>query len=92
MTIEGSRENLTIPGEVLKELAVEASDKGFDVHIDARGEDAVAAAFEALAAARSAGYKKNALILVHSPVTDADELSDNCYHLGVTEITRQPVQ
>lgn len=90
LAVEGSRENMTIPGEVLKELAVESSDKGFDVHIEARGEDAVSAAFKALAAARTAGYKKNALTLVHSPVDDADELSDNCYHMGITEIIRTP--
>jgi len=88
LTVESDGENLTIPGEVLKELAVESSDKGLDVHIEARGEDAVTAAFEALAAARSAGYKKNALTLVHSPDSEAEELSDNCYHLGITEIVR----
>ncbi|HWQ80354.1 MAG TPA: amidohydrolase family protein [Anaerovoracaceae bacterium] len=90
LIVEGSEENLSVSDEVLRELCVEAGDKGFDVHIDAWGEEAVSEAVEALAAARSAGYKKNEFTLVHDPVSDPGELSDTCYHLDVTEIVRTP--
>jgi len=51
--------------ELLKTLAVQASDKGFNFHIDAIGEDAVSQAFEAVYLARSEGYKKNHFIIAH---------------------------
>ncbi len=92
LILEGDEENLSITDEVLSELCVEAGDKGFDVHIDALGEDAVDAAMDALSSVRSAGYKKNALVLAHDEVSDPQELKDNCYHLDITEsaCTLQP--
>lgn len=90
--LEGDEDSLSITDEVLRELCVEAGDKGFDVHIDALGEDATEAAMDALSAVRSAGYKKNALVLAHDEVADPQELTDNCYHLDITEAgcTLQP--
>jgi N-acyl-D-aspartate/D-glutamate deacylase len=85
LILECDEENLSIADEVLRELCVEAGDNGFDVHIDAMGEDAVDAAMEALSAVRSAGYKKNALILAHDEVSGQQELSDSCYHLDISE-------
>lgn len=84
-TLEGASDELNISGDLLKELCVEAGDKGFNVHVDASGDDAVSAAACALGAIRSAGYRKNALTLVHGPVSDSKELSDTCYSLGITE-------
>jgi predicted amidohydrolase YtcJ len=85
LLLEGDEENLSISEDVLGELCIEAGDKGFDVHIDALGEDAIDAALEAMSAARSAGYKKNALVLAHDETADPQELKDNCYHLDITE-------
>lgn len=85
IVLDGDEESLSISDEVLRELCVEAGDKGFDVHIDALGDDAADAAMEALSAVRSAGYKKNALILAHDEVSDPEELKDNCYHLDIAE-------
>lgn len=92
LVLEGDEENLSISDEVLSELCVEAGDKGFDIHIDALGEDAVDAAMEAMSSVRSAGYKKTALTLAHDEVSDPQELKDNCYHLDIAEVscTLQP--
>jgi len=85
MIVGGDEENLSISSDVLRELCVEAGDKGFDVHIDALGEDAVDWSIEAMGAARTAGYKKNALILAHSEVADPQTLTDDCYQLDIAE-------
>ena len=92
LVLEGEEENLSITDEVLSELCVDAGDKGFNIHIDALGEDAVDAAMDAMSAARSAGYKKNALVLAHDEVSDPQELKDSCYHLDIAEspCTLQP--
>jgi predicted amidohydrolase YtcJ len=83
--LEGNEENLTISEEILSEYCMDASDKGFDIHIDATTEDAVDEAMDALTSARSAGYKKNAMILAHDPVDDPKELSDSCFHSDIKE-------
>ena len=85
LVVEGAEETLSISAEVLRELCLEAGDKGFDVHIDALGEDAVDKAVEAIGATRSAGYKKNNFTLAHDHVQEPQELADTCYHLGVNE-------
>ncbi len=85
LTVEGAVDTLSISEEVLKELCLEAGDRGFNVHIDALGEAAVDVAAEALGATRSAGYKKNAFTLAHDPVSNPKELSDACYQNDITE-------
>jgi predicted amidohydrolase YtcJ len=85
LIVEGDEETLSISEEVLGELCLEAGDKGFDIHIDALGEDAVNEVVEALSATRSAGYKKNTFTLAHDQVREPQELTDTCYHLGVSE-------
>lgn len=86
LVVESKGETLSVSGAVLKELCTEAGDKGFDVHIDALDEAAVSEAVEALAATRSAGYKKNAFTLAHEPVSAQEELADTCFQLGIAEI------
>ena len=85
LVVEGTEEALSISGEALRELCLEAADKGFHVHIDALGTAAVAEALEAMGAIRSAGYKKNALILAHDPVSDPEELTNTCCYLNINE-------
>lgn len=85
LIVENSGEALTISNEALRELCLEAGDKGFDVHIDALDETAISEAIEALGATRSAGYKKNAFTLAHGPVSSPEELTDTCCQLGITE-------
>lgn len=83
LIVEAAGESLSISEEVLKELCLEAGDKGFDVHIDALGEAAAAAAIEALGATRSAGYKKNSFTLAHDSSSESKELSDACYQMDI---------
>lgn len=85
LVVESRGEALSVSGSVLKALCMEAGDKGFDVHIDALDEAAVSEAVEALAATRSAGYKKNAFTLAHEPVSAQEELADTCFQLGIAE-------
>lgn len=94
LVLSGGGGNFSISEEVLHDLCMEAGDKGFDVHIDALGEDAVAEAVEAMGAARSAGYKKNALTLAHDEVGDPKELAETCCRLGISEsgLTLGPIE
>ncbi len=85
LLVEGSEEALSISGESLRDLCMEAGDKGFHVHIDALGAAAVAEALDAMSAIRSAGYKKNTLILAHDPVSDPEELTNTCCYLNIIE-------
>ena len=84
LVLESSGDNWSISEEVLREFCLEAGDKGFDVHIDAQGEAADMAA-EALGSARSAGYRKNSLVLAHDMVGDSKELSDTCLQMNISE-------
>lgn len=90
LVVSGTGENFTISEEVLEALCLEAGDRGFDVHIDTWGEDAVDAAVDAMSATRSAGYKKSAFTLVHDQNSGSNDLTDTCYHLDITEIIRDP--
>ena len=85
LILSGEEENFSISEDVLHDLCLDAGDKGFDVHIDALGEAAVDEAVEAMGAARSAGYKKNALTLARDDVADPKELAETCYHLDINE-------
>lgn len=85
LMVESSGDELSLSQEILEELCLEAGDKGFDVHIDAMGEAAIDASFQALASTRSAGYKKNAFTLAHSPVSGQAELTDNCIQANISE-------
>lgn len=85
LVLSGEEENFSISEDVLYDLCMEAGDRGFDVHIDALGEAAVAEAVDAMGAARSAGYKKNALTLAHGEAADPKELAETCYRLDITE-------
>lgn len=85
LIVENTGETLTISEEVLKELCIEAGDKGFDVHIDALGAAAIAEAAEALSTVRASGYRKNAFTLAHEPIAESKELSDTCYQMDIRE-------
>ena len=79
---EGSN---SISYDNLKALCLEASDKGFDVHIDAIGKEAVFEAVEVLEAARSSGYRKNAFTVAHNCILDPEELSDTGFRSDIKE-------
>ena len=67
LIFDTSGENkLNVSSDLLKILSIQASDKGFDVHIDAVGKEAVANAFQAVFLARAAGYKNNHFTIAHS--------------------------
>lgn len=59
-------ENMQVSPDLLKILAIQASDKGFDLHIDTIGKGAISDAFEAVFLARAAGYKRAHFTIAHS--------------------------
>ena len=59
-------ENMQVSTDLLKILAIQVSDKGFDLHIDAIGKGAVSDAFEAAFLARAAGYRRTHFTIAHS--------------------------
>jgi len=58
---------------LLKTLAVEATDQGFDIHIDTVGEEAISKAFELTAIARASGSKKAHFTIAHTHDLTSDE-------------------
>lgn len=92
LIVDGEGESRVLSRDGLRELCMEAGDRGFDVHIDAVGEAAVNDAVEALSATRSAGYKKNAFVIardLREPVSDPEELADAFarYDISETDLT-----
>ena len=69
----------------LKELCLEAGDKGYHIHIDAVGDDAVVSAVQALEATRAAGYKKNAFTIAYDPSVNIEELVEAGIRPDITE-------
>ncbi len=77
LVVDRTAEPYALSEEILRELCLEACDKGFDLHIDALGEDAVLEAIEVFAATRSAGYKKSSYTLAHDKSVHLEELTDS---------------
>ena len=75
----------SISEENLRVLCLEAGDKGFDIHIDAMGEDAVLDTVDALEATRSAGYKKNTFTLAYDQLSDSEDLEDTFNRQNINE-------
>ncbi len=85
LIMAGEGESSPLSGDVLRELCMDAGDRGFDIHIDAVGEAAAYDAVDALSAPRSAGYKKNAFVLALDPVSDSQELADACAQYDIVQ-------
>ena len=76
LVIDRTPEIRSISENILRELCLEAGDKGFDLHIDAIGQDAVIESFKAMEATRAAGYKKNSFTLAYDMEIRPEELTD----------------
>jgi len=61
--------------KLLKNLAVRASDQGFDIHIDTIGKKSIAKAFELTAIARASGSRKTHFTIAHTDELSPEELS-----------------
>ena len=66
----------SISPDALKTLARAASERGFDVHIDAAGREGLAAAFAAAAFSRAAGYNHNRFTIAHADGLTREETED----------------
>ena len=64
--LEDAPSSARVSADLLKILAIKASDKGFNIHIDAVGKGAMAEAFEAVFLTRAAGYRKIHFTIAHS--------------------------
>jgi predicted amidohydrolase YtcJ len=85
LVVDRTAEAVSISGNVLKGLCLEAGDKGFDIHIDAIGKDAVIEAVEVLEATRAAGYKKNSFTIAHDHDLTSEELADTTFRQDIKE-------
>lgn len=70
---------------ILNDICMEAGDKGFNVHIDAVGKDAVFEAIEALESVRAAGYRKNSFTIAHDEIFNPEELADTSFRQDIKE-------
>lgn len=64
---------LNISRENLMDICIEAGDKGFDVHIDAVGCQALIHSWEAITRMRRAGYRRTTAVIAHKE--DLDEIN-----------------
>lgn len=85
LVVDRTDESPLISDETVKELCYEAGDKGFDIHIDAIGPDAIVAAIEAMEATRAAGYKKNSFTLAYDHAIDLEDLFEHGIRSDITE-------
>ena len=66
LIVDSSGENQTISADNLANLCNEAGDNGFHIHIDVIGTEALLSAYQAINGMRSAGYRKNTVIIAHA--------------------------
>ena len=85
LVVDRTSEADSISEENLRILCLEASDRGFDIHIDAIGDDAVFDTVDALEATRSTGNKKNTLTLAYDPIPDSEDLKDTFNRQSINE-------
>lgn len=85
LVVDRTKEGSSISYDALKELCLEACDKGFDVHIDAIGKEAVFEAVEVLESARSAGYRKSSFTVAHDCSLDSQDLADTGFRTDIKE-------
>jgi predicted amidohydrolase YtcJ len=65
LIVDSSGEMQTISPEILESLCNEAGDKGFNIHIDVIGKEALVSVFQAVSSMRNAGYRKNTVVIAH---------------------------
>jgi len=83
--IKSNQDECSISPMIIKQLLLEASDKGFNLHIDVEGKAAFVECLKAIGEVRSAGYRKNIMtvacdseLLVHKESFE-DMSFDNVY-------------
>ena len=76
LVVDRSSDKTYLSEECWTTCAWRACDKGFDIHIDAIGKDAILESIDALAATRSAGYKKSTYTIAHDPSIVLADLTD----------------
>ena len=69
-------ENSGIGSDCLRELAVAAAARGFDLCFEAHGEDAVFESLEVISAVRDSGSRKNVITLIHEENIPQDKYPD----------------
>ena len=85
LVVDRTSDKPPLSNETMRELCMEAGDKGFDIHIDAIGKNAVFEAIEALEAVRAAGYKKSSFTIAHGETFAPEELADTNFRQDIRE-------
>ncbi len=79
LVVDRTPETASISHATLRELCLEAADKGFDIHIDTIGKNGVIEAVSVLEATRTAGYRKNSFTVAHEKDLDLRELANTSF-------------
>ncbi len=80
-----------ISGNCLRELAIAAAARGFDLCFEAYGEDAVFESLEAISAVRDSGSRKNVITLMHEeniPQEKYPDFPDASEYMEIKKIKR----
>lgn len=85
LVVDRTRNQNSLSNDFLKNLCMEAGDKGFNVHVDAIGKDAVFETIEAMESVISAGYKKISFTIAHDETFTPEELVNTSFHQDIKE-------
>ncbi|MBK5263588.1 MAG: amidohydrolase family protein, partial [Peptostreptococcaceae bacterium] len=70
LIVDSSSGESSISLDTLTDLCNEAGDNGFDMHFDVIGPEAFISSIEAISRMRSAGYRKNTVVVAHAENID----------------------
>ncbi|QIB68084.1 amidohydrolase family protein [Aminipila butyrica] len=79
-----------VPVERIQELCLEASDRGFDVHVDALDRQAFQDCMEMVTEIRHKGYRKNRFIVASEEAYRQDSGNFNFRDMGTENVFFQP--
>lgn len=85
LVVDRTQDHNHLSGTFLKDICMEAGDKGFNVHADAIGKRAVLETIEAMEAVISAGYKKSSFTIAHDEIFTPEELINTSFHQDIKE-------
>lgn len=89
--VDSSGEEPTLSEDYLSELCQEAGDNGFDLHIDAIGEEALLSALHGVDRMRNSGYRKNTVVIAHAENIDLiNETKENPIDFQSLQIVESP--
>ncbi|HHU16780.1 MAG: amidohydrolase family protein [Anaerovoracaceae bacterium] len=85
LIVDRTQDQNFLSSTFLKDICMEAGDKGFNVHVDAIGKKAVFETIDAMESVISAGYKKSSFTIAHDETLTPEELINTSFRQEIKE-------